>query len=186
MEIEARLTALMAAAQSGDGNAYRSLLRNCMPLVAAMARQKGIRGDAVYDVVQDTLLTIHRARATFDPGRSFLAWLRAMTDRRAIDDIRRQIRRQRETHDPVAYETHPDPLTEHRDGLPSDECRAALSEALGRLPPGQRQAIELQERSLDETAATTGRSKGALKVDLHRALKNLRGALRGVQSRPSP
>lgn len=48
------------------------------------------------------------------------------------------------------------------------------------LPDGQRQAVEhlgLRELSLDETAALTGRSKGALKVNLHRALKALRASL---------
>ena len=45
---------------------------------------------------------------------------------------------------------------------------------------GQRQAIEelaLRERTLAEAAAATGRSTGALKVNLHRALKALRGQL---------
>jgi DNA-directed RNA polymerase specialized sigma24 family protein len=31
--------------------------------------------------------------------------------------------------------------------------------------------------SLDETAALTGRTKGALKVNLHRAIKSLRASL---------
>jgi RNA polymerase sigma-70 factor (ECF subfamily) len=50
------------------------------------------------------------------------------------------------------------------------------------LPPGQREAVEqmgLQQRSLREAAARTGRSTGALKVNLHRALKALRRRIRG-------
>jgi RNA polymerase sigma-70 factor (ECF subfamily) len=52
-----------------------------------------------------------------------------------------------------------------------------LRQAVARLPPGQREAIELiglGEQSLDEAAAATGRSKGALKVNFHRAIKALR------------
>ncbi|HEV3372863.1 MAG TPA: sigma factor-like helix-turn-helix DNA-binding protein, partial [Xanthobacteraceae bacterium] len=48
------------------------------------------------------------------------------------------------------------------------------------LPLRQREAVQLlvlQERSLAETAAATGRSKGSLKVNLHRALKSLRARL---------
>jgi DNA-directed RNA polymerase specialized sigma24 family protein len=50
------------------------------------------------------------------------------------------------------------------------------------LPPGQREAVEqlgLKERSLAEAAESTGRKTGALKVNLHRALKTLRDRLHG-------
>ncbi|MGU3360466.1 RNA polymerase sigma factor [Methylobacterium sp. M6A4_1b] len=174
------LAADMAAAQAGDAEAYRRLLRDCLPVIAGMARAQGVRPEAVDDVVQDVLLTIHRARATYDPARPFLPWLRAITQRRAIDRMRRAGRRPREVHDPIAYEAEVDrgPAPEH--GLEARERERVLARAVAALPEGQRQAVEhlaLQERSLDETAALTGRSKGALKVNLHRALKALRRTL---------
>ena len=52
-----------------------------------------------------------------------------------------------------------------------------MREALATLPERQREAVEalvLEEQSLAEAAAVTRRSKGALKVNLHRALKTLR------------
>jgi RNA polymerase sigma-70 factor (ECF subfamily) len=57
-----------------------------------------------------------------------------------------------------------------------------LRAAIAELPPGQRQAVEqmgLRERSLAEVSAATGRSTTALKVNLHRALKALRGRIHG-------
>mgnify|MGYP006267032111 CR=1 FL=1 len=51
------------------------------------------------------------------------------------------------------------------------------SAALASLPERQREAVRhlvLQEQSLAEAAALTSRSKGSLKVNLHRALKSLR------------
>jgi RNA polymerase sigma-70 factor (ECF subfamily) len=45
------------------------------------------------------------------------------------------------------------------------------------LPRRQREAVHhlmLDEKSLDDTAVLTGRSKGSLKVNLHRALNALR------------
>jgi RNA polymerase sigma factor (sigma-70 family) len=180
--IEARLSAAMAAAQSGDAAAYRLLLRECLPVIASMARAQGVRGEAVDDVVQETLLTIHKARATYDPARPFLPWLRAITQRRAIDRLRRAGRRLQEVHDPFAYETHADAAPGPGARLEARERDARLAEAVAGLPEGQRQAVEqlaFQERSLDEAAALTGRSKGALKVNLHRALKALRATLSG-------
>jgi RNA polymerase sigma-70 factor (ECF subfamily) len=57
----------------------------------------------------------------------------------------------------------------------------ALRQALGVLPAGQREAIEmlkLQEMSLKEASAATGMSVGALKVATHRAMNALRKLLK--------
>jgi RNA polymerase sigma-70 factor (ECF subfamily) len=55
-----------------------------------------------------------------------------------------------------------------------------VNEALATLSPRQREAVEvlvLKEQTLAEAAATTRSTKVALKVNLHRALKALRGKL---------
>jgi RNA polymerase sigma-70 factor (ECF subfamily) len=55
-------------------------------------------------------------------------------------------------------------------------------DAIEKLPPDQREAIrmlKLNEMSLKEAAATSGRSIVALKVATHRAIKNLRQLLKG-------
>src|SRR6185437_7979554 len=57
-------SALMAAAQAGDGTAYRTLLHSCIPVIKAIARRRGVEPDRIDDVVQEVLLTIHRARNT--------------------------------------------------------------------------------------------------------------------------
>ncbi|AWN44546.1 sigma-70 family RNA polymerase sigma factor [Methylobacterium durans] len=181
---EAHLAAAMRAAQDGDAAAYRRVLRACVPVIAGVARGQGVRGAAVDDVVQETLLTVHRARATYDPSRPFLPWLRAIAQRRAVDALRRRSRRPQEVHDPAAFEDQvdagPAPGQALEEGQEARLREARLARAVANLPAGQRQAVEhlaLGERSLDETAALTGRSKGALKVNLHRALKALRAAL---------
>ncbi|NEU10526.1 sigma-70 family RNA polymerase sigma factor [Methylobacterium sp. BTF04] len=180
MTLDDRLSAAMAAAQDGDTQAYRDLLRDCLPVIAGMARAQGVSVEAVDDVVQETLLTIHKARATYDPARPFLPWLRAITQRRAIDRLRHSGRRPQEVHDPIAYEAHADAGPAPGQRIEARERERSLARAVAALPDGQRQAVEhlaLRERSLDETAHLTGRSKGALKVNLHRALKALRKTL---------
>ena len=73
----------MAAAQEGDRVAYEKLLRDCASLIASLTRRRGVPPDRVDDVVQEVLLTVHRARATYDPRRSFEAWLRIIVRRPA-------------------------------------------------------------------------------------------------------
>ncbi|WP_338015421.1 sigma-70 family RNA polymerase sigma factor [Dyella acidiphila] len=174
--------AWMGAAQAGDQRAYARLLKDSVALIRAVARRQGVAVDALDDVVQETLLTVHRVRHTFDPSRSYDAWLAAIAARRAIDVLRGQGRRdRREVHDEHAYEMHAD-----REDASADAERAQqalrLRKAIDTLPPGQREAVEqlgLKERSLAEAAVQTGRNTGALKVNLHRALKSLRDRLNG-------
>lgn len=180
------LAGLMAAAQAGDAASYQRLLKACLPLVAAIARRQGVQPDQVDDVVQEVLIAIHRARATYDPSRPFLPWLRAIAERRAIDGLRRRGRQTgREVFDPLAYESHPDGEEAADAGLDREERVAALRAEIESLPPGQRQAAErlgLSGQTLEEAAAETGRSKTALKVNLHRAVKALRARM-GVAPR---
>jgi len=180
-----RRSAQMAAAQAGDRAAYEALLRDCVPLIRAIAARCGVPADRCDDVVQDALLTIHRARQTYDPARSFTGWLRIIAERRAIDLLRRIGRqRAREIHSPLAFESYVDETADPaRDG----EYAAGsgrVNEALATLPERQREAVQvlvLEEQSLTEAAAATRRSKGALKVNLHRALKALRGKFEGKE-----
>ena len=79
-ESDIRRSALMAAAQTGDRTAYETLLRDCVPFIASLARRQGVPSDRTDDVVQEVLLTVHRARATYDPWRSFDAWLRVIVE----------------------------------------------------------------------------------------------------------
>jgi RNA polymerase sigma-70 factor (ECF subfamily) len=171
----------MAAAQNGDAGSYQSLLRTCLPLIGSMARGHGVPADRVDDVIQDVLVTLHRVRHTYDPARPFTPWLRAIAQRRAIDALRSHGRhRTREIHSPVTYESHPDPAPTAVQTLEQSDGADNLRAAVAALPEGQRQAVEelaLRERTLEEAAASTGRTKGALKVNLHRALKALRTQL---------
>lgn len=178
---DAHLAALMVAAQGGDQRAYQALLRGCLPVATITVRRQGVPPDRVDDVVQDVLLTIHRARATYDPARPFLPWLRAIAQRRAIDALRSHFRTSaREVFDEDAYLNHPAGTLEADHAIDQSDRARVLRAAIETLPPGQRQAVELlalNERSLDEAAGSTGRTKGALKVNLHRAIAALRQRL---------
>jgi RNA polymerase sigma-70 factor (ECF subfamily) len=181
-QADRRRAAWMAAAQAGDRRAYERVLADSVALVRSVARRQGVPVDALDDVVQETLLTVHRVRHTYDPSRSYDAWLAAIAARRAIDALRSHGRRdRREVHDELALDQHAG-----RDDASAESERTQqaqrLRQAIAGLPPGQRQAVEqlgLREQSLAEAAAATGRNAGALKVNLHRALKALRGRLHG-------
>jgi RNA polymerase sigma factor (sigma-70 family) len=182
-EVDCRRAAWMVAAQAGDRAVYETLLRDCIPFIKQVARGQGIRPDLIDDAVQETLLTVHRARQTYDPNRSFTAWLRTIAQRRAIDVLRRVGRtRTREVYAPLAYENHSDPSDATGETAFHINHTEVLSSAVGKLSAGQREAVEhlaFQSQSLAQAATITGRSTGSLRVDWHRALKTLHARLGG-------
>lgn len=175
-----RLRTLMRSAQDGDRIAYEALLRACLPRIRRRLQRRGVDPVLVDDVIQDVLLTIHRARQTYDPSRPFAVWLAMITDRRAIDAARRHHRHaMHEVSSPDAYEAHADDGGDPQPFVTTiaiDRIRGSIVE----LPTAQREAVErlsLRQQSLTEAAEETGRSVGSLKVNLHRGLKALRALL---------
>jgi RNA polymerase sigma-70 factor (ECF subfamily) len=174
----------MAAAQAGDRAAYETVLRDCVPIVQRIARHQGAAADFLDDVVQDVLVTVHGARATYDPSRSFVAWLTAITQRRTIDILRKRGRRgSREIYAPEAFDTHAAADNPEHDAVRHAEA-AQLRAFVDALPDGQREAVRslaLEENSLEDASKATGRTKTSLKVNLHRAIKTLRGRMSGLE-----
>ena len=170
---------LMKRAQDGDRLAYRTLLEDIAPYIRSLAARCFKQPSDVEDAVQDVLLTVHMVRHVYDPRRPFGPWLVAIANRRIIDRLRRDTRQKtREIEFSAEYETFAGSAT-NLDTAPLDE--AALGDAIERLPDEQREAIrilKLNEMSLKEAAAASGRSVGALKVATHRAIRTLRQLLR--------
>lgn len=180
---DSHLVSLMAAAQLGDQASYTQLLLEISPLLRRLARQGWPTGSTadIEDVVQDTLLTLHVIRHTYDPARPIMPWLMAILRRRLVDGVRRRARTNRKE---IAVETLDVtfPLEPANDEYETPVDGETLRKAIAALPPGQRQAIELlkqRELSLREASAATGMSIAALKVATHRALKALRARLLG-------
>jgi RNA polymerase sigma-70 factor (ECF subfamily) len=174
---------LMAAAQDGDRQAYGRLLIAILPTLRSLvARNLRDRAD-VEDTVQDILLSVHEARASFDPSRPFKPWLFGIARFRLIDRMRVRSRMSaRETPIEAHHETFSS-VAPKQDDMTMD--RHALHAALAQLPAGQRAAVEdlkLREQSLQEVSARTGMSITALKVATHRGMKRLRVLLAGKDS----
>lgn len=162
----------MGAAQRGDRTSYETLLRRVAGIAEAFVRKRA--GDAAWcdDVVQESLLAVHRARHTYDPARPFVPWLYAIVQNRFIDALRLQRRRMlRELNADAASESAVRPLQE-RDALLGDVRRAVRD-----LPDNQRRVIELlkfEDLSVREVAARLGISETNVKVTAHRGYRALR------------
>ena len=176
---EQRATALMIDTQRGDGPAYEELLT----LLAATARQytRNRVGDVPWldDVAQEVLVTVHRARATYDPRRPFAPWFYAILSHRMIDVLRKE---RRVSTREVGGDVLPEPAAQaesRADGL-HDVDSDALRSALESLPPRQREvvsALKLRDESVKEVSERLGMSVSSVKVTAHRGYRALRRLL---------
>lgn len=177
-EDEARAADLMRQSQAGDQYAYAELLA-----LLATATKRFVRGRSgpvpwLDDAVQETLLSVHRARHTWDPARPFAPWFYAIASHRAVDVYRRERRFVRHEAGDAALETAVGPTrqTPPDEGINMNVVRAALAA----LPARQRDIVEglkLRDESIKELAARHGMTETAVKVMAHRGYKRLRAML---------
>jgi len=177
-----RLATLMRAAYKGDCSAYREFLVITRPLIRGMVhrRRPFLAAHEIEDLVQEVLVALHSARASYDPDRPLLPWLVAITRNRLVDHARRHARR---SQNEVTVEYLPEESVADVPAYMDTDLHGdlqALRLAIDNLPRGQRQAIyllKLREASLKEASKVSGMTVGALKVAVHRGMKKLRTAL---------
>ena len=169
-DLEDRLKALMIRGQAGDAAAWRELLSLLgARLRIFFARRMAAGAPDVEDLVQETLLAVHRRRMTYDPTQPFTAWAHAVARYKLIDHWRRNRIR---SHVPI------DDVSEWlaAEGDEAPAVRSDLDKVLSVLPDRQRKLVrdvKIEGLSLAEAGRALGISEGAAKVSLHRAMKLL-------------
>jgi len=116
-----------------------------------------------------------------DPAEfsTFRVWLFRIARNVVANERRRDRRRPVSSLDEVAELTAPGDFV---DAAATREAVGAAWEAVARLPEDRRRAVTLRfvdEMSTAEIAAVLGRSEGAVRVLLHRALRSVADDLRG-------
>lgn len=171
--VEVELHALWQQAQTGDAASYaRALTAISGCLRRFLNRRMQAQPSDVEDLVQETLLAIHQKRHTYQAEQPFTAWMYAIARYKWIDHLRAHGRREA-LHDDIDDWADVLPVASDAQALDS---QSDLGHMLNRLPEKQRVAIEhtkLQGLSVSETAALTGQSEAAVKVNVHRGLKAL-------------
>ncbi len=168
--------ALMQQAQHGDGQAYATLLKETARLLRPYLSKRLYSGSEVDDVLQEILISIHKARHTYDGERPYMPWVYAIAKYRLQDHLRAHYADQ--LHDAVE-------LSELENVLPEDVTETgfsyeAISGEVNQLPEKQATILRLMHQdgyTAKEVAAKMGMNESAVKVAAHRAYKILRGRL---------
>ncbi len=163
----------MQRAQQGDRAAYEALFRAITPLLRAfVARRLGARAE-VEDVVQNILLSIHRAGHTYDTARPFKIWMFAIARHRLNDHFRQLYKKGVLPDlrlDDLTHEIPAEDVTNDRDR------REYLNGMMNALSERQRTILtmmKIEGRTAEETARAMKMNVSAVKVAAHRAVKTL-------------
>ena len=167
---------LMGAYVAGDAAAFRVIFERYAPvLMRAMLRELYVRDEA-NDLVQQTFLQLHRARADFDPAQKLKPWVFTIAMNLKREYFRRKKRRPERSLDAEAIV---EPAVAAL-GAARVDAQRTLARVLGDLPADQREVIELHwfdGLEFPEVAQVVGASVSAVKVRAHRGYVRLRQAL---------
>jgi len=163
---------------AGDDAAFATVYDALAPrLYGYLLRQTGDRATAE-DLLQQTMLHVHRARVRFIPGAEVSPWAFAIARRLFLDGLRRLKREPRaEGVEPDARASAEPPADEV---VHARELAVRVDRVLAGLPESQRAAFQLIKQegfSVAEAAQVLGTTVAAVKLRAHRAYQALRVAL---------
>lgn len=187
---------LIAAAQDGTSFALEELLKRHRTTVYRMARRFAESTDDADDLVQETMLRAFVNIGKFRSEARFSSWLVAIVVNAALSNKRKsshfrwiyldEIRESEEGLRAFALaDVRPNPEQEylHR------ELRIVLRREVLRQHRKYRsilQACDLGELSVEEAARVLGITRAAAKSRLHRARRNISGALQKYKATRAP
>lgn len=152
--------------------AFETLMRRHLPRVHGLA-QTMVGAGAADDVVQEVLVSVHRALKSFRGDAQFSTWLHRV----ALNACYKALR----ARPTIALDDVLEPVAPHDPARAGETAalRETLARALARLPDEQREAIALRELSgleYAEIAEITGVELGTVKSRIARgraALKDM-------------
>jgi len=182
-QVDRELVRRMAA---GDEAALGELHDRYSTLLHSVVLRIVGDADDAEEVLEETFWQAWRQASRYEPGRGGIStWLVMIARSRAVDRLRsrRRVREERwdELPEPAEIGINPDitaptPL----DDAHAEEVRRVVAAAVAKLPPEQRQTVEMAYfggMSQTEIAEATGQPLGTVKTRARLALQKLREAL---------
>ena len=167
---------LMRQSLEGDKRAYAELLQQTARLLRPFLAKRLSFESEVDDVLQEILISIHKARHTYDGQRPYKPWAYAIANFRLQDYLRMHYADQlRQAADISEMENNL-----HEDVTETAISYESISGEVHKLPEKQATILQLMHQdgyTAKEVAEKLGMTESAVKVSAHRAYKVLRQKL---------
>src|SRR4051794_8718950 len=168
----------MAAYVSGDRRAFEQLFARLAPRLHRFFRRSFGAEATADDLLQQTFLKLHRARATYDPAMRVAPWAFAIASRVRLDEFRRRKRLAEDGDEEALARADEARAVDPPAGSALDADTAdAVRRAVDALPESQRVVIHLnrfEDMTFAEIARVLGTTEGAVKLRAFRAYATLR------------
>jgi RNA polymerase sigma-70 factor (ECF subfamily) len=170
------LEALMLAYQQADRTSAELFMEALVPILRRFFMSTVDGRQYSDDLIQETLLRIHKARHSHRPSEPVLPWVFAISRHAKIDFFRRRQRSER-------HETRLENEALERHAAPAREATSATTDfesLLSTLPESQKQVLTMLKvlgMSIEEVARATSSTAGSVKQKAHRAYQRLRSML---------
>jgi RNA polymerase sigma-70 factor (ECF subfamily) len=156
--------------------AYAQLLREVARLLRPFLARRLVVESEVDDLLQEILISVHKARHTYDGNRPYKPWLFSIAKFRLNDYLRSHYADQLRQAVDISEleEVLPERVTE------PELTYESISGEIQRLPERQANILKLIHHdgyTAKEVAARLGMTESAVKVAAHRAYKILREKL---------
>jgi RNA polymerase sigma-70 factor (ECF subfamily) len=168
---------------AGDDEAFAPLYDALAPRLWGYLLRRTRNQEDAADLLQQTMLQVHRGRGDFIAGAEVAPWAFAIARHLLVRSLRRGGPGQ--GMDSAALDTRESESPPADDLVHARELTGYVQRALAQLPPSQRAAFELirqDELSLIEAARILGTTVGAAKMRVHRAYDSLRAALASAET----
>jgi RNA polymerase sigma-70 factor (ECF subfamily) len=167
----ATLTSLFVSGSAGNARDYAKFLETIAPMLRRMVGRR-LAAYEVEDVTQEILISIHKARHTYDGGRPIMPWVLAIASFRITDHLRKHYAQMR--HQTVDIADLENVLTDVTEDGSANE---SIDELLADVPEHQKRILTMMHVE-GFTAKEVGKqlrmNESAVKVAAHRAIKKIR------------
>jgi RNA polymerase sigma-70 factor (ECF subfamily) len=185
---------LVAAAQRGDRDAFKTLFERYHRRAYALALGVVRHPDDALDVVQEAFIKAHKYLDKFEGNASFYTWLYRIVMNLAIDHLRKHRRVKPVELDETRIDPDGDePLLPRILGgnpgqaLMDKQIRSRIDQALDQLSENHRSVLvmrELEGLSYEEMAQAMSCSKGTIMSRLFHARRNMQKQLLDLLDHP--
>jgi RNA polymerase sigma-70 factor (ECF subfamily) len=176
---------LMAAVQADQPGAFEILYaRYRIRLYNFIRRFIGDAGLAE-DIFQETFLRAYRERRRYEPRAAISTWLYTIARNLCLHEVEERSRRQSRSNNREQTATlYATPTEDPLAHLETTETAETIAKAVALLPPAEREVLILARYEglpHSQIAVILGKSEGAVRVALSRALTALRDHLQRNQ-----
>jgi RNA polymerase sigma factor (sigma-70 family) len=162
-------------AHGADREAFAQLFNHFAPRLRSYCARQGVAPDVASELVQETMLTLWRKAASFNPAKAQVStWLFTIVRNKRIDRLRRENRPEITADDLAIFDN--DEKSAH-DEVSASQDSVHIKTALDALPPEQRSMMMkafFEDKSHSDIAAETGLPLGTVKSRIRLALLRLK------------